>query len=107
MVATKSQALNRFMNRDRHIRNGKVALNLLRYDVEWVVRRWGYFDKESTCKFFEYVVSLFKEDLGEETKKTKTVSKSKKSEALPEEETVAPAMVAESEAAGVTTEESL
>lgn len=106
MVATKSQALNRFMNRDRHVRNGKVALNLLRYDVEWVVRRWGYFDKESTCKFFEYVVSLFKEDLGEDVKKTKA-TKSKKTDALPVEETETAANVTEPEAAGVKKEESL
>lgn len=106
MVATKSQALNRFMNRDRHIRNGKVALNLLRYDVEWVVRRWGYFDKESTCKFFEYVVSLFKEDLGEDAKKTKA-TKPKKTDTLPVEENVATAITTESEAAGVKEEESL
>lgn len=106
MVATKNQALNRFMNRDRHVRNGKVALNLLRYDVEWVVRRWGYFDKESTCKFFEYVVSLFKEDLDEGASKTKT-TKSKKPNALPAEETETAANVTEPEAAGVKKEESL
>ena len=106
MVATKSQALNRFMNRDRHVRNGKVALNLLRYDVEWVVRRWGYFSKESTCKFFEYVVSLFKEDLGEGAKKTKA-TKSKKTDTLPVEEPETTANVAEPEAAGVKEEESL
>jgi hypothetical protein len=59
------------------MRNGKIALNLLRYDVEWAVRRWGYFDKESTCKFFEYVVSLFKEDLGEGAKKAKATKPKK------------------------------
>ena len=106
MVATKSQALSRLMNRDRHIRHGKVALNLLRYDVEWVVRRWGYFDKETTCKFFEYVVSLFKEDLEAGTKKTK-VTKSKKTDALPVEEPETTANVTEPEAAGVKEEESL
>jgi len=94
------------MNRDRHIRHGKVALNLLRYDVEWVVRRWGYFDKHSTCKFFQYVVDLFKEDLGEDAKKTKT-TKPKKTDTLPVEETETTANVTEPEAAGVKEEESL
>ena len=105
-MATKSQALNRLMNKSRHMRNGKIALNLLRYDVEWAVRRWGYFDKESTCKFFEYVVSLFKEDLGEGAKKTKA-TKPKKTDTLPAEEPETPANVTESEAAGVKEEESL
>lgn len=66
--------LSKLMNKERYIRNGKIALNLLRYDVEWVVRRWGYFDTSSTCKFFEFVVSLFKEELGE-TKGKKQTSK--------------------------------
>lgn len=57
--------LAKLMNKERYIRNGKVALYLLRYDVEWVVRRWGYFDTQSTCEFFEFVVSLFKEELAE------------------------------------------
>jgi hypothetical protein len=94
------------MNKSRHMRNGKIALNLLRYDVEWAVRRWGYFDKESTCKFFEYVVSLFKEDLDEGAKKTKA-TKSKKINTLPAEEPETPANVTEPEAAGVKEEESL
>lgn len=81
MVATKNQALLRFMNRDRHVRHGKVALNLLRYDVEWVVRRWGYFDTASTCEFFEYVVSLFKEQL-EESKPKKQSKKEQKDEVV-------------------------
>ena len=100
MATAKSQALNRFMNKDRILRNGKVMLNLLRYDVEWVVRHWGYFDKESTCKYFEYVVSLFKEDLGEGVKKTKT-TKPKTKDTLPEEEKVEPAITTGPEAAGV------
>lgn len=106
MAQTKGQILQKFMNRDRHVRHGKVALNLLRYDVEWVVRRWGYFSKESTCKFFEYVVSLFKEDLGEDAKKQKQPNL-RKSDALPVEEPAAPAIAVESDAAGVTEEESL
>lgn len=67
--------LSKLMNKERYIRNGKVALHLLRYDIEWVVRRWGYFDTASTCKFFEFVVSLFKEELGEIKGKKQTSKK--------------------------------
>jgi hypothetical protein len=94
------------MNKERYIRNGKVALYLLRYDVEWVVRRWGYFDTQSTCKFFEFVVSLFKEELGETEKKTKSV-KPKKSDTLPAKEPEVTANTTDAEAAGVKPEETL
>lgn len=98
--------LAKLQNRERFMRNGKIMLNLLRYDIEWVVRRWGYFDKKNTCEFFEFVVSLFKEDLGEDVKKTKT-SKSKKSDTLPDKSEETPAIVSEPEPAGVKEEESL
>lgn len=105
-MAMKSQALKRVMNKDRYIRNGRVALNLLRYDIEWVVRRWGYFDTESTCKYFEFVVSLFKEELGEAEKKTKS-AKSKKSDTLPVKEPEVTANTTDAETAGVKPEETL
>ena len=98
--------LSKLMNKERYIRNGKVALNLLRYDIEWVVRRWGYFDKKSTCEFFQFVVSLFKEELGEAEKKTKSV-KPKKSDTLPAKEPEATANTTDAEAAGVKPEETL
>lgn len=69
--------LAKLQNRERFMRNGKIMLNLLRYDIEWVVRRWGYFDTASTCEFFEFVVSLFKEQLGE-TKPKKQTKKEQK-----------------------------
>ena len=65
------------MNKERYIRNGKVALHLLRYDIEWVVRRWGYFDTASTCEFFEFVVSLFKEELAGSKPKKQTKKEQK------------------------------
>lgn len=98
--------LAKLMNKERYIRNGKVALHLLRYDIEWVVRRWGYFSKKETCNFFEFVVSLFKEELGEAEKKTKSV-KPKKQDALPAEEPEANANTTDNEAAGVKPEETL
>lgn len=98
--------LAKLMNKERYIRNGKVALHLLRYDIEWVVRRWGYFSKKETCNFFEFVVSLFQEELGEAEKKTKT-AKSKKSDTLPADKPEAPANTSDNEAAGVKPEETL
>lgn len=93
-------------NANRYMRNGKLMLNLLRYDVEWVVRRWGYFDKKSTCEYFEFVVSLFKKDLEEEAKKT-TAPKSKSKKILPEEESKTVASVFESKSADTSSKESL
>lgn len=98
--------LAKLMNKERYIRNGKVALHLLRYDIEWVVRRWGYFDTQSTCKFFQFVVSLFQEELGGAEKKAKTV-KPKKSDTLPANEPEVTANTTDAEAAGVKTEETL
>lgn len=98
--------LAKLMNKERYIRNGKVALHLLRYDIEWVVRRWGYFSKKETCNFFEFVVSLFQEELGEAEKKTKS-AKSKKSDTLPVKEPEVTANTTDAEAAGVKPEETL
>ena len=105
-----SNKLQKLMNKERYIRHGALMLNLLRYDVEWVVRRWGYFDTKSTCEYFEFVVSLFKEVLGEEPKKGKKAKEpkpEKKTDDLPVEESETPAIVPETEAAVVTQEESL
>jgi hypothetical protein len=46
-------------------------LNILKYDVMFVVQHWGYLDKESACEFFKYVTSL----LEDETKKAKPKKK--------------------------------
>ena len=51
----------RMMNKGRHTRDGKVMLNILKYDVMFVVQHWGYLDKESACEFFKYVVDLLSE----------------------------------------------
>ncbi len=61
----------RMMHKERHTRNGKVMLNILKYDVMFVVQHWGYLDKESACEFFKYVTSL----LEDETKRTKSRKK--------------------------------
>lgn len=63
----------RMMHKERHTRDGKVMLNILKYDVMWVVQHWGYLDAESACEFFQYVVSLFNE---ESKRKPKTSKKS-------------------------------
>lgn len=66
-MATKTQIP---FNRERFVRNGKLQVNLLRPALEQYVRRWGYYDKETTCKVFEFVVELLKEDMGVGKKKT-------------------------------------
>lgn len=59
-----NQRIARMMHKERHTRDGKVMLNILKYDVMWVVQHWGYLQRKDACEFFEYVVSLFKEELG-------------------------------------------
>ena len=61
----------RMMNKGRHTRDGKVMLNILKYDVMFVVQHWGYLDKESACEFFQYVVSLFNEESKRKPKSSK------------------------------------
>lgn len=61
----------RMMHKERHMRDGKVMLNILKYDVMWVVQHWGYLDKESACEFFQYVVSLFNEESKRKPKPSK------------------------------------
>lgn len=61
----------RMMHKERHTRDGKVMLNILKYDVMFVVQHWGYLDTESACEFFKYVTSL----LEAETKRTKSKKK--------------------------------
>lgn len=56
--------------KEQFIRNGKLQVNLLRPAIEQYVRRWGYYDKETTCKVFEFIVELLKEDMGGGKKKT-------------------------------------
>ena len=68
----------RMMHKERHTRDGKVMLNILKYDVMFVVQHWGYLDKESACEFFKYVVDL----LSEESKQKQKSSK----KSLPKEE---------------------
>ena len=89
----------RMMNSGRHMRDGKVMLNILKYDVMWVVQHWGYLGKENACEFFQYVVDLFNEELG---KKPKTSKKS-----LPKGKTEAPAKAEDETVAGQTSEELL
>lgn len=86
---------NRFMVRDRYIKNGKLKLNLLRPQIEFFVRRWGYFDKETTCKFFEFVVSLLKEDMKQA--KPKGRSRQNVDDSLPSGSEPAPANAEETE----------
>lgn len=61
----------RMMHKERHVRNGKVMLNLLKYDVLWVAQHWGFLGKESACEFFQYVVDLFNEEMGKKPKSSK------------------------------------
>ena len=53
----------RLIVKDRYIKNGKLVPNLLRPSIAFFTRRWGYIDKETTCKFFELVVTLLKDDM--------------------------------------------
>lgn len=84
----------RMMHKERHTRDGKVMLNILKYDVMFVVQHWGYLDKESACDFFKYVVDLLSE---ESKRKTKSSKKS-----LPKEEELP---VAKDESAELTGQE--
>lgn len=61
----------RMMHKERHVRNGKVMLNLLKYDVLWVAQHWGFLGKESACEFFQYVVDLFNEEASKKPKNKK------------------------------------
>lgn len=65
--------LEKLMHKERYLRNGSIQLNLLRYDIQWVVSRWGFIGKESCCEFFKFVAELFQED-----KDVKLASASKK-----------------------------
>lgn len=84
-MATKGMPFTR----ERFIRNGKLQVNLLRHALEQYIRRWGYYDKETTCKVFEFVVELLKEDMGVEKKKQ--TSRRPKSSSLPSEADAEPA----------------
>lgn len=54
--------LEKLMHKERYMRNDAIQLNLLKYDIMWVVGRWGFIGKENCCKYFEFVAELFKED---------------------------------------------
>jgi len=61
----------RMMHKQRHLKDGKVMLNILKYDVLWVAQHWGYLGKENACSFFQYVVDLFNEEIGKKPKSSK------------------------------------
>lgn len=61
----------RMMHKERHMRDGKIMLNLLKYDVLWVAQHWGFLGKENACDFFQYVVGLFNEEMGNKPKLNK------------------------------------
>lgn len=63
-------------SRERFVRNGKLQINLLRPALEQYIRRWGYYDKETTCKVLEFVVELLQEDMGVVKKQSPRRSKS-------------------------------
>ena len=65
--------LEKMMHNERYMRNGAIQLNLLKYDILWVVSRWGFIGKENCCKYFQFVAELFQED-----KDVKAASQSKK-----------------------------
>ena len=79
--------------REQFVRDGKLQMNLLRPAIEQYVRRWGYYDKETTCEFFSFVLELFQEDLG--VVKKKGSKQSQKTSSLPNEPKVEPAKSAE------------
>lgn len=72
--------LEKMMHKERYMRNGAVQLNLLRYDIMWVVSRWGFMGKENVTEFFDFVSDLFHEDkdVKESTKSKKAKSKKTK-----------------------------
>lgn len=76
-------------SRECFIRNGKLQVNLLRPALEQYIRRWGYYDKETTCKVFQFVVELLQEDMGVEKKKVS--ARRPKSSSLPSEAEAEPA----------------
>ncbi len=78
--------LEKMMHKERYMRNGAVQLNLLRYDIMWVVSRWGFMGKENACEFFNFVAKLFKED---KDVKAALESKKKSGSKKKEEEVVA------------------
>ena len=63
--------VQRMMNKGRHTRDGKVMLNVLKYDVLWVAQHWGYLGKENACEFFQYVVDLLSEEVGKKPKSSR------------------------------------
>ena len=78
--------LEKMMHKERYMRNGFIQLNLLKYDILWVVSRWGLLGKENTCEFFNFVAKLFKED---KDVKAALESKKKSGSKKTEEEVVA------------------
>lgn len=72
--------LEKLMHAERYMRNGKIQLNLLRYDIQWVISRWGFIGKANVAEFFDFVAELFKEDkdVKEATKSKKAKSKKAK-----------------------------
>lgn len=79
--------------KEQFVRNGKLQVNLLRPALEQYIRRWGYYDKETTCKVFEFVVELLQEDMN--GGKKKTTGRRSQSVSLPSEPKVEPAKSAE------------
>lgn len=61
----------RMLYKERYVRDNKVMLNILKYDVMWVVQHWGYLDRASAYEFFKFVTSL----LEDEAKKSKPKKK--------------------------------
>ena len=77
--------LEKMMHKERYMRGGAIQLNLLKYDILWVISRWGFMGKENTCEFFDFVSKLFHEDKDVKAtleSKKKSGSKKKKEEAV-------------------------
>ena len=72
--------LEKLMHKERYMRGGAIQLNLLKYDILWVISRWGFIGKENTAEFFDFVSDLFHEDkdVKESTKSKKVKSKKTK-----------------------------
>lgn len=68
--------LEKMMHNERYMRNGAIQLNLLKYDIVWVVSRWGFIGKEGAAEYFKFVASLFEDDKDVKAKrKKKTATK--------------------------------
>ena len=72
--------LEKLMHKERYMRSGAIQLNLLKYDILWVISRWGFMGKENVTEFFDFVSDLFHEDkdVKEATKSKKAKSKKTK-----------------------------